>query len=89
MVMDHLSDGSRAKSDNLCIRFSSALKLADVEALIASKMHEPITAAPSEDAIGNLNFGECLPVSLADEVFAARFNDPKQLRPFVGSRYKS
>ena len=77
--MDHLGGGSKAKTDNLCLRFSSALKLADVESLIASRMQEQITPLPSEEAIGNLKFGECLPPAIADEVFAARFNDPKAI----------
>jgi hypothetical protein len=42
-------------------------------------MHDPITPSPSEEAIGNLKFGECLPPSIADEVFTARFNDPKAI----------
>jgi hypothetical protein len=34
---------------------------------------------PSEEAISNLKFGECLPPSIAGEVFAARFNDPEAI----------
>ena len=80
IVMDHLGGASTAKTDNLCLRFSSTLKLADVESLIASKMQEQITPVPSEEAIGNLKFGECLPPAIAGEVFAARFNDAESDR---------
>ena len=79
IVMDHLGGGSRAKTDNLCLRFSPALKLADVESLIASRIQEQITPVPSEEAIANLKFGECLPPAIAGEVFSARFNDPKAI----------
>ena len=79
IVMDHLGGGSKAKTDNLCLRFSSTLKLADVESLIASRMQERDHAVPSEEAIGNLKFGECLPPAIAGEVFAARFNDPEAI----------
>jgi ATP-dependent helicase Lhr and Lhr-like helicase len=79
IIMDHLNGGAKAKSDNLCVRFSPTLKLADVESLIAIRMQDPITPSPSEEAIGNLKFGECLPPSIAHEVFAARFNDPKAI----------
>lgn len=79
IVMDHLGGGSKAKTDNLCIRFSSTLKLADVESLIASRIRDEITPVPSEEAINNLKFGECLPPVIASEVFAARFNDPEAI----------
>jgi hypothetical protein len=77
--MDHLGGGSKAKTDNLCIRFPSTLKLADVETLIASRIRDEIVPTPSEDAMDNLKFGECLPPSIAGEVFAARFNDPEAI----------
>ena len=79
IIMDHLGGGSRAKTDNLCIRFSSTLKLADVESLIASRIRDEITPVPSEEAISNLKFGECLPPVIAAEVFSARFNDPEAI----------
>ena len=34
------------------------------------------TPLVGEESLGNLKFGECLPLSLAREVFVARFNDP-------------
>jgi ATP-dependent helicase Lhr and Lhr-like helicase len=76
IVADHLDGASKAKTDNLCLRFSSALKLADVKSLIASKMQEQLAPEPSEEAIANLKFGECLPAAIAREVFSARFDDP-------------
>jgi ATP-dependent Lhr-like helicase len=79
IVTDHLGGAVTAKPDNLCLRFSSALKLADVEALIDSKMREQIASDPSEEAIANLKFGECLPPAIADQVFVARFNDAKAI----------
>ncbi len=75
---------STAKTDNLSLRFSSTLKLADAESLIASKMQEQIAPLPSEEAIANLKFGECLPPAIADEVFAARFNDAKAIANIRG-----
>jgi ATP-dependent Lhr-like helicase len=79
LVMDHLGGSSKTKTDNLCIRFASTMKLADVESLIASRSREEITVLPSEEAIGNLKFGECLPPDIASEVFSARFNAPEAI----------
>lgn len=79
IVMDHLGGGSKAKTDNLCLRFSSTLKLPDVELLITSRIRDEIIPVPSEEAISNLKFGECLPPPIAGEVFAARFNDPEAI----------
>jgi ATP-dependent Lhr-like helicase len=79
LVMDHLGGGKKARTDNLCIRFPSTLTLTDVETLIASRIREEIVPVPSEDAISNLKFGECLPPSIANEVFAARFDDPEAI----------
>jgi hypothetical protein len=77
IVSDHLGANSKARTDNLCVRFASTLKLGDVESLIASRLPEEIIPVPSEEAITNLKFGECLPPSIANEVFLARFNDPE------------
>ena len=79
LVMDHLIDGSKAKTDHLCLRFPSTMKLDDVEALIASRIRDEIIPVPSQEAIDNLKFGECLPPQIADEVFSARFNDPEAI----------
>ncbi len=88
IVMDHLGGGSKAKTDNLCIRFSSMLKLADVESLIASRIRDEISSVPNEEAISHLKFGECLPPTIAGEVFSAPESDltPKRSRTFAGSR---
>lgn len=79
LVMDHLGGGSKTKTDNLCIRFPSTLKLADVETLIASRIREEIVPTRSEEAMENLKFGECLPPPIAGEVFAVRFNDSEAI----------
>lgn len=79
IVMDHLGGGSKGKTDNVCLRFSSTLKLVDVETLIASRIRDEIIPVPSEEAINNLKFGECLPPPIAGEVIAARFNDPEAI----------
>lgn len=75
LIAGHLGGDSTGTADNLCLRFSSTLKLADVESLLASKMREPIIPVLSQEAIDNLKFGECLPPSVASDVFAARFDD--------------
>jgi hypothetical protein len=79
IVLDHLGGGSRARTDNLRIRFSPTLKLADVESLIDSRIRDEITPVPSEEVITNLKFGECLPPAIAAEVFSARFNDQEAI----------
>jgi len=77
LVFEHLGCGTKTKGANLCIRFPPTLKLADVETLIASRIQEETIPVPSEEAISNLKFGECLPPSIANEVFAARYNAPE------------
>jgi hypothetical protein len=70
-----LGNGAKPKTDNLCIRFGSTVKLTDVESLITSRLKGEILPLPSEEAIDNLKFGECLPPLIAGDVFSARFND--------------
>jgi ATP-dependent Lhr-like helicase len=79
IVLDHLGGGTRARTDNLRIRFSPTLKLADVESLIDSRIRDEITPMPSEEAITNLKFGECVQPAIATEVFSARFNDQEAI----------
>ncbi len=79
ILMDHLCGGSKSKTNNLCLRFSSTSKLADVEALIASRIREEIIPVPSQEAINNLKFGECLSPPISGEVFSARFNAPEAI----------
>ncbi len=79
LVMDHLGGNTKARMDKLCVRFPSTMKLAEVEALIASRIRDEIVPTPSEDAMENLKFGECLPPPIAGEVFAARFNDAEAI----------
>lgn len=85
LVMDHLGGGSTVKSDNLCIQFPSTWKLADVESHIHSCLRNEqeerpaIASTPSQEAMDNLKFGECLPPAMIADVFAARFNDPEAI----------
>jgi ATP-dependent Lhr-like helicase len=79
LLLDHLGIGPGGRRDNLCIRFPSNLSLAEVETLIASRMREEIIPVPRKDAIDNLKFGECLPATIAAEVFTSRFHDPEAI----------
>lgn len=65
------------------------LKLADMESLIASRIRDESIPVPSEEAIYNLKFGECLPPPIAGEVFAARFNLPTNARRLLVTRLQS
>lgn len=77
LVADHLLGGSGGKADNLCVRFPPGMTLADVESLIATRMPDDVIPVPSEAAVRNLKFGECLPTPIVRAVFAQRFNDPE------------
>lgn len=75
LIADHLGEAGTAKADNMRIEFSSALTIAEVEALIASRLHHEVSSRPSDEAIAKLKFAECLPRSIAEEVFSSRFSD--------------
>ena len=79
LVVDHLSVGSSARRDNLSIRFPSDMRLSDIENLIASRMREEIIPVPRKEVIDNLKFNECLPPTIAAEIFTARFRDPEAI----------
>jgi ATP-dependent Lhr-like helicase len=79
LLSHHLVPGQNAKADNLCFRFPTSMKLADVEALIDARLTVETRTTPDEAAIENLKFSECLPSNVAEEVFAARFNDPEAM----------
>ena len=79
LLAQHLVPGQNAKIDNLCFRFPTSTKLADVERLIGARLTEEIRPSPDEAAIENLKFSECLPRHVAGEVFTARFNDPEAI----------
>lgn len=79
ILKDHLFENSNAKVDNLCFRFPSTLKLSEIESKIHSGIGTDLIPVPSEEAMNNLKFGECLPPPIAEEVFAARFNDPEAI----------
>ena len=53
------------RPDNLCVRFPTTVELAEVEKRIAARLPDEIVATPSDDAMENLKFGECLPPPLA------------------------
>jgi ATP-dependent Lhr-like helicase len=76
LVSHHLVPGQNAKADNLCFRFPTSMKLAEVETLIDTRLTGEIRPTPDEEAVENLKFSECLPGHIAGEVFSARFNDP-------------
>jgi ATP-dependent Lhr-like helicase len=79
LFLQHLVPGQNAKADNLCLRFPTSMKLAEIEALIDARLMEEIRPTPDEAAIENLKFSECLPRHVAGEVFSARFNDPEAI----------
>lgn len=74
ILADHLGAEMKAKSGNFCISFPSTVRLKEVENRIAGRINEVVSLVFNEDAISNLKFGECLPLTLANEVFAARFS---------------
>jgi ATP-dependent Lhr-like helicase len=76
LFLQHLVPGQTAKTDNLCLRFPTSMKLSEVETLIGTRLPQDIRPTPDEAAIENLKFSECLPSHVAGEVFSARFNNP-------------
>jgi ATP-dependent Lhr-like helicase len=79
ILSQHLVPEGNAKADNLCIRFPASPRLTDDESLVGSRLAQEIHFAPSEAAIDNLKFSECLPRPVAEEVFLARFNDTEAI----------
>jgi ATP-dependent Lhr-like helicase len=79
LLLQHLVPGQSGKADNLCLRFPTSMRLADVETLIGTRLNEEIRPTPDEAAIENLKFSECLPCHVVAEVFSARFNDPEAI----------
>ncbi len=80
LLADHLRPKADARVDNLSIRFTTALKLNEVEVLIAALSADRIEPVPAEDAIEGMKFSECLPPHVAAEVFRARFDDRDGVR---------
>lgn len=79
LIADHLGYELAGRPDNLCVRFPTTVELAEVEKRIAARLPDEIVSTPSDDAMDNLKFGECLPPPLAAEVFAARFSAPEAI----------
>ncbi len=75
LLADHLRPETEIRVDNLSIRFTSSIKLSQIEGLIEGLSAKRIEPVPDEDAIESMKFSECLPPQIAAEVFCARFND--------------
>jgi ATP-dependent helicase Lhr and Lhr-like helicase len=83
LLTDHLRHKAEVRVDNLSIRFTTSMKLNEVEELIGALLAERIEPVPAEDAIEGMKFSECLPPHIAAEVFCARFNDAEAVRKIV------
>ena len=84
LLAGHLRPKAEVRVDNLSLRFTTSLKLNEVEELIAAISAERIEPVPSDDAIEGMKFSECLPKHIATEVFCARFNDAEAVKKIVG-----
>ncbi|MBN9519349.1 DEAD/DEAH box helicase [bacterium] len=83
LLADHLRPEAEVRVDNLSLRFSTSLKLNEVEELIGSLTADRIEPVPADDAIEGMKFSECLPPHFAAEVFCARFNDAGAVRAIL------
>ncbi len=79
VLSEHLVPGHQRRTDNLCIRFPSAMALADTEVLLSERLGADFISTPDEDAVASLKFAECLPSEVAADVFSARFAAPQAL----------
>jgi ATP-dependent Lhr-like helicase len=84
LLADHLRPKAEVRVDNLSIRFTTSMKLNEVEELIGALTADRIKPIPAEDAIEGLKFSECLPPHVAAEVFCARFKDAEAVRNILG-----
>ena len=64
------------KSDNLALTFPTTSDSAEILQCLAKLHPDSVQPIPNDNAMANLKFSECLPPSLAAEVFTSRFNDP-------------
>lgn len=71
-----LKDRHTVTSDNLSLRFTASTRPDQIADDIRSLSADTIKPTPTDQALGNLKFNECLPPAIAHEVFAARFCDP-------------
>lgn len=86
LLKEHLHAPIAVRSDNLAIRFPAPCTMEDFEGQITALSAEAVVPVPNEDAIENLKFGECLPPTIAAEVFCARFNAPEAIRSVLHER---
>ena len=73
VLSEQLVPGHQRRTDNLCIRFPSAVALTDVEVLLKERLGADFILTPDEDAVASLKFAECLPSEVAADVFSTRF----------------
>ena len=85
-MKEHLRAPTGIRSDNLAIRFPATCTLEDIEEQLSGLSAEAVVPVPNVDAIENLKFGECLPPSIAAEVFCARFNAPEAIQNVLHER---
>ena len=83
LIADHLRPKTEVRVDNLSLRFTTSMKLNEVEDLIGALRDDRIEPVPAEDAIEDMKFSECLPARIAAEVFCARFNDADAVRAIL------
>jgi ATP-dependent Lhr-like helicase len=83
LLADHLRPKAEVRVDNLSLRFTTSMKLNEVEELIGTLSADRIEPVPAEDAIEGMKFSECLPPPVAAEVFSARFNDAEAVRTIL------
>ena len=86
LLKEHLRAPTGIRSDNLAIRFPATCTLEDIEEQLSGLSAEAVVPVPNVDAIENLKFGECLPPSIAAEVFCARFNAPEAIQNVLHER---
>lgn len=86
LIKEHLRAQTGIRSDNLSIRFPSTCTLEELEEQLGTLSPETIVPIPDEEAIKNLKFSECLPPTIAAEVFCSRFNAPEAIEHVLHER---
>ena len=80
LLVDRIAHSTQPIADNLSIRIRPPCQADELNHLLSSLSHDEIHPIPNDDAIDQLKFSECLPRTLAIEVFAARFYDPSSVQ---------
>ncbi len=80
LLADQIPHESPPIPDNLSILFRSPCEADELIRLISSISADDVRPVPNDDAMEQLKFSECLPRSLAVDVFTARFNDLFSIR---------